>query len=261
MELHKPTERVVKILLTLSQHEDGLNLTQLSNKTEIPKGTISPILRTLRETNFIHSNGNGLYKIGRSAFVVGETFIKSMTLYDVIIDNMKEIVDKCNEICQLGVYNGDGNILYIAKIDPVQSIRLESSVGKVFPAYSTALGKSLLTNFTSDEIRNIYDENRPLEKMTDNTITDIDDLISEIDRVRGNNYSEEAGEATDRIECIAVPLKSRGEIFASISISMPFFRATEEKKKEVIDLLLSYKTQIETKVDLLEIDVLAEGLI
>lgn len=260
MKLHKPTERVVKILLTLSQHEDGLNLTQLSNKTEIPKGTISPILRTLRDTNFIHSNNNGLYKIGRSAFIVGETFTKATTLYDVIIDNMKEIVDKCNEICQLGVYNGDGNVLYIAKIDPVQAIRLESSVGKVLPAYSTALGKSLLTNFTSEEIKSIYGKG-PLEKVTENTITEMDELIREIDLVRRNNYSVEAGETTESIECIAVPLQSNNQVFASISISMPFFRATKEKKKEVIELLLTYKLKIEKRVELLEINVLAEGLV
>ena len=51
---HKPTERVLHILLLLSGHPEGLSLTQIAEMLQIPKSTISPILQEMVYQNFLY---------------------------------------------------------------------------------------------------------------------------------------------------------------------------------------------------------------
>lgn len=250
-DLHKPTERVLTILLILSDH-DGLTLTELSNISNIPKGTISPILKTLTDMKFIHLSNNNLYKIGANSFKVGSTFMESFNVIDMIKSSMKEIVEICNEICQLGIYD-NGNVLYIEKIEPKQSIKLVSSVGKTIPAYSSAIGKALLTQFTNEEVKTIYTNG--LLPITKHTITDIDVLIDNLNESREKGFAYESMESNENIECFAVPLEANGSIFSAISISIPIFRNTREKSLESIEILLEYKEKIEKRLKYINIDI------
>lgn len=47
MEYHNPTLRVLRILELIDANSGGLSLTEIANLLDLPKGTISPILKTL----------------------------------------------------------------------------------------------------------------------------------------------------------------------------------------------------------------------
>jgi|SRR5690625_4706872 len=245
MNLHRPTQRVIDILLQLSENEDGLTLTEISQLTDIPKSTISPILRTLENFKFTTLNSQNKYIIGSNAFKVGGAFLKSNSGIDIIRSYMEEIVDKCNEVCQLGVYN-NREVLFLEKIEPSRSIKLVSNIGVTLPAHATALGKCLLTQFTNDEIREIFKDG--LTSLTKNTINDVEELIEELEKVRKNGYAYECGEVSEEIKCMAIPLKVRGQIVAALSVAVPFFRKSENKFSEIINLLLEYRPIIEANI-------------
>ncbi len=52
MEYHNPTLRVLRILELIDANSGGLSLSEIANLLDLPKGTISPILKTLAATNF-----------------------------------------------------------------------------------------------------------------------------------------------------------------------------------------------------------------
>lgn len=253
---HKPTERVLKVLLTLSSDTIGLTLTEISEKTDIPKSTLSAILRTLLEMQFISVNELNQYMIGVNCFKVGENFLKSIDGIEIIRNYMKEIVSECNEICQLGILNRN-KVLYIEKIDPLRSIKLVSSVGMHLPAHSTALGKALLSQYDNKYIRNLINDD--MEKLTDNTITDLDKLINDIEQARIKGFASEVGESSEGVECIAVPLSNNGITFAAISISIPSFRSSKEKSDKISNLLLKYKEIIEAQIDGIPLNLLPDN--
>ena len=48
MELHNPTKRVIDILNIISKNSDKLTFSNISKNLEIPKSTLSPILKTFK---------------------------------------------------------------------------------------------------------------------------------------------------------------------------------------------------------------------
>ncbi|AKA71590.1 IclR family transcriptional regulator [Clostridium scatologenes] len=247
--VHKPTERVLNILNLLSINHEGLTLTEISDAIDIPKSTLYPIMQTMLERNFVSLEKNSLkYSIGISAFCIGASYSRNKYMLDFIQKIMKNIVSSIDETCQMGVLDGN-NVLYILKEDPIKDmdIRLISYIGKRIPAYCTALGKALLSEYSIEEIKLLYPDG--LKPITKNTITDFSILEDQLKEIKETHVSTEVEEVTEFLRCYAVPLASKGKISAAISISIPTFRATEEKNKLAIELLLKAKKQIDA-VDL-----------
>jgi len=57
---------------------------------------------------------------------------------------LKELVKQCNETVHLGVLE-EGEVLYLAKEESSQTIRMISYVGKRAPLHCTALGESTIS--------------------------------------------------------------------------------------------------------------------
>lgn len=245
---HKPTQRVLNILDLLSVNQSGLTLTEISEALSIPKSTLYPIIQTMLEYNFISvENGSLKYSIGISSFRIGASYLKNKYTLDFIQKTMKSIVKNINETCQMGTLDGN-NILYILKEDPDKDmyIRLISHIGKRIPAYCTALGKAILTQYNIEKIKSLYPDG--LKAITENTITDFNKLEDQLENIRKNHVAKEYEEATEFICCFAVPIKLKNNTTAAISISIPTFRLNEEKEKLAMDLLLKAKNEIENTV-------------
>jgi len=103
---HNPTLRVLNILETLDRADFGMTLTEIAESTGTAKSTISPILLTLLDKGYISIDDKlQKYVIGIRAFQLGLGFSNKSNAVDYIRKEMVEIVDICNEVCQLGVFN------------------------------------------------------------------------------------------------------------------------------------------------------------
>lgn len=241
---HRPTERVLNILELLATNNNGLTLTELSKALNAPKSSIMPLVHTMTAKKFIYmEKGTGKYFIGIATFSVGSAYINNMNTLQFIQTEMKNIVNLTNETCQLGIQKKD-KLLYIAKEDSLEPIRLVSYVGKQLPLYCTALGKAILAEKTNDEILELYPNG--LNPITNNTITSFSTLFKELDLSKELGYTVEHEESTPHVNCIGVSLVSNNNVLGALSVAIPSFRFSDEKLSFVIDILKSSKTKLET---------------
>lgn len=250
-KLHNPTLRVLNIFEAIHNSLEGLTFAEISRRTGIAKGTLYPIVTTLSHEGFLQ-NIDSRITIGKNCFKIGSAYLHSLNYLDILKPHMREIVADCDEICQLGILDG-GEVLYVEKVEPNQAIRIESSAGKTLAAYATALGKSLLSGFSNDEIADLY----PNEfiKYTTKTVPNLKSLFEQLETVRNHGYAHEIGETNMDIECAAVPIKNADKILASISVSLPIFRSTPKKIEKILDVLKGHVQLIEKEFSLLKMDV------
>ena len=105
MEYHNPTLRVLRILELIDSNPNGLNLSEIADLLELPKGTISPILKTLSAKKYVDLEGM-LYKIGPRLFQLGLSFASGTNALSLIRKEMHNIVTAVEEVCQMGVLSG-----------------------------------------------------------------------------------------------------------------------------------------------------------
>ncbi len=240
---HRTTGRVLDILELLASSESGYTLTEIAKTISAPKSSIFPMLHTLESRRYISLDSTLKYHIGVSTFAVGSTFVNSKNLLTHINEEMEKLVEICNETCSLGILDGP-NVLYIAKKDSSQSLRLVTYVGKQAPANCTALGKALLSRKSLEELKELFPEE--LQSCTKRSITDLNFLYNQLREVEETGFAYENEEFSEQIQCIAVPIMKNRKPLYAVSVSTPSFRNDNKKiemiKRELVNIKL--KTEL-----------------
>lgn len=241
---HRSTARVLDILeqLASSPNGEGYTFTELATTLGAPKSSLFPIIHTLEKRKYIQQDRqSGKYSIG-----IGTCLLNAGLQNDgglkLITKIMHSIVDACEETCQLGILD-EGNVLYVQKVDSPQKIRMISYVGTKLPANSTAIGKALLSGLNDEAVKALYPSG--LSRLTEHTIVDMQQLLTQLHDVRDNGIASEKEESTLQLCCWAVPLYSQGIVFAALSVTVPLFRCSDEKVQIVRTCLLNARTEIE----------------
>ncbi|MEG1857840.1 MAG: IclR family transcriptional regulator, partial [Pseudoflavonifractor sp.] len=224
----------------------GYTLTELADLMSAPKSSLFSIVHTLCGRRFLSQNPNsGRYTIGFESFVVGSAFLDSQTPYEHIKKEMTAVVNGCGEICQMGILD-KGQVLYVAKVDSSESVRLISHIGKRLPPNCSALGKALLMNESPAALRALLACPGSMQRLTPHSITDVDFLLGQLDTFRASGIAEEYRESDDGIQCYAVPLMANGRTVAALSVSVPIFRMTADKTEQIQTSLVKARGNIES---------------
>lgn len=248
---HRSTSRVLDILEHLSVHKNGMTLTELSQLLQAPKSSLFPIVHTMEQRGFLIVDTEGRYRIGPHAYLTGMSYESPVPMHRIIQEKMQEIVHQCQETCHLGILS-DSDVLYVAKIESPQPIALRSKTGNRLPAYCTGVGKALIYPLSFEELQALYPNG--LTRFTPGTITDLHQLYEELQEVARTGFAYEHAEATEGVECIAIPLRRNGHVIASLSICIPAFRSTEEKRTQICELLKDAQRELEFRLEEFHVD-------
>lgn len=74
-------------------------------------------------------------------------------------------------------------------------------------------------------------------------------MLNQLETVRKDGIAWEREESTDQVCCWAIPLYRGGQIFASLSVSVPLFRCSDQKESLVLNSLFKAKQEIELFAD------------
>jgi len=250
MTLHNPTYRVVKILNAVSERNGSLSLSSIAKVCGIPVGTILPILRTLCEAGYLSCDPETkTYAIGIRCFLTGTAFTRSSSSYEGVSAVVRMITDRTMETAQYGLLEG-GNVLYVAKSESPQPVRMYAAIGRTLPAYGTAIGKALLSGLENERVRELYSQG--LAPLTEHTITRFDELFLQLDQIRKGGFAEECEESNLGIRCLAMPVHDRGgKVVGAVSVVIPLFRFSEQKAIQIKDALRAASKNIEAMIPLM----------
>ncbi|MCI6699565.1 MAG: IclR family transcriptional regulator [Lachnospiraceae bacterium] len=232
---HRTTSRILDILELVAASPNEYTLSDISQKLDVPKSSISPILQELTCRNFLVINETQKYMIGLAAYNVGSSFLQQFHFLDEVERILANMTNVCNEATHFSVLSG-GDVLYLKKVNSPEPIRMISYIGNRIPAYATALGKALLLDYTLPQLKRLYSDG--LKKVTPNTIDDFDVLYKQIEKARTEGFTYESEESNKFIRCIAVPVRKNGKVVAAMSVATPTFRY-DEKKEDLIKVLLA----------------------
>lgn len=227
----KVLDKSLSILEILLQKNSLMSISEISNKLEMYPSTVHRILDTFKSKGYVEQNSqNQKYQLGLKLVELGMAKFHKIDLIDETIPFLKELVNQCNETVHLGILE-QGEVLYLAKEEPNQNIRMVSQVGKRAPVYSTSLGKILLAYLPKGERKGITDKIEYIS-FTKNTINSIDKLKKELDKVKRQGFALDREENEKDVCCIAAPIRNyQGKVIAAVSISSPVFRIDIEKQR------------------------------
>lgn len=230
----KSAKRVLDVLRTLAGSEDGLTFTELLAALGIPKSSMYWLLQTMEPSGWVRYDDNTKrYRIGPAAWEVGVKYLQHPDLPTLAMRHLRTARDRLNETIQLAVLDGIENV-YVAKAESQNALRFVSEVGTRLPAYSTALGKVLLSRLPDTELRTLF-ETVEFVPFTPRTITSFEALVAELDKVRAQGYAIDDGDFVEGVSCIAVQVVDENDAtIAAVSCSMPSSHSGAHSLEDIV---------------------------
>ena len=110
------------------------------------------MLSLLAERSFIEVGPDSRrYTLGIRVWEVGQAYVRHREIVSRSRSaRWKRSSPTINETVQLSILDHSDNV-YLAKVDCTHPLRLQTDVGKRFPAHATALGKVLLSQLPPEE--------------------------------------------------------------------------------------------------------------
>jgi DNA-binding IclR family transcriptional regulator len=220
--------KAVEVLEELAKSEDGLGVTEISNRLNYGVSATYHLLNTLKQCNIIEQDKKTKkYRIGFELFRICGMAKRQNALASLAqpyLDKLREMVGETSNLVVL-----DGNeVIYIAQSESTKLLKLFTQLGAKVPFYCTGGGKAILS-YQPKKVQDLVLNNTNFIKFTGNTLSDINELVRELDIIRQQGYAMDNEEREEGVTCIAAPVfDCYGEAIASISISGPTYRLKEK---------------------------------
>ena len=243
--VNRSLARGLDMLELLSETPAGLELHQIARALEIPKSSAFNLVHTLLGKRYISlDEATGRYTLSLRMLEIGSAAVKDVSSQSVVHQYMQRVCAGCNETVHCAVPDGT-DMVYVDKLEGNHSIRMTSRIGRRMPLYCTAMGRAVLACWPDEHIRELY-RSYAFQKLTRKTVDSLEQLEAEIAKVRLQGYASEYEESNENVCCFAVAIRDRmGKPVYAISVSLPLFRAGEEKTSRCIRLLLDAQKRIE----------------
>lgn len=220
-------DRMAWLLDTLSNSDKALSLKHLAADTGLHPSTGFRILAAMSVHGLVERDESGYYRLGQKLRYLAGRVHAPLDLREEAKAIMESLRDTVGETVNLTVPEGD-EVVYVERAISHRAMRVEQVIGSRAPLHVTAVGKLILGDAGESAIR-AYARRKGLTRYTQNTITRVSNLISEINRALQLGYAQDNEEAEQGVGCIGVVIRdSTGVAVAGLSISAPKERLRAE---------------------------------
>jgi IclR family acetate operon transcriptional repressor len=232
-------ERAVSILNAFSPEDPELGVTELAERLGLHKSTVHRFMVNLDAAGLVERNPRtGRYRLGLRIFELGGLVMQQMNLWDEALPFLEGLVHDSGETGHLAVLDG-GEAIYIERVEARRALRVPSAIGRGYPAHATNLGKVLLADLPRERVEEIVAE-RGLAAYTPHTITDLEGLEAELERIRVLGYAIDNEEYDEGLRCIGAPVRDHsGHVVAALGIGGPVTRITPDRVDELAELVMT----------------------
>jgi IclR family acetate operon transcriptional repressor len=215
----------------------GLTLGQLASEMPVAKSTTHRYVVTLLELGVLRRDKTERLRLGVKLVELAGALLDADSLRSAAEPVLDDLVARTQETVHLGL-PADGHVVYIAKVESPQSVRLVSHIGARVPMHCSAMGKALLAYLDEEALRAAL--HGPREARTAHTITAETALWRELEKVRASGVAIDDEENELGVRCIGTVVFGIGsEPVGALSVSAPASRMSLERCAEVAPAVIA----------------------
>jgi DNA-binding IclR family transcriptional regulator len=206
-------------ILEIFLHKDGeLSLAELSAYSRFNKATVYRLVSTLSRRGYIrHREKNGKYSLGLKSLDFTYAIRKNFSFIELAYLYLSRLCKTTNISTYVAVLDEE-SALVIEEIAVIETMRLNSPIGKRLPLYATATGRVLLSSMPLKARQDYYNRNA-FQPYTHKTITDPVQLEKELEIIRREGVAFGEEDYKPGLTAVAAPIRNgRQETVAAAGV-------------------------------------------
>lgn len=244
-ETIKTIETTFMIVQAL-QDLNGAGVTEIANYIEMSKGTVSKHLSTLLEEEYVVRNEDE-YRLGLRFLDYGGHAQTNIGYSQVITEGVIKLALRTDEVVWF-LAEDYGKAVYVDRAMTENALRMESRIGERSHMHYLAGGKAIMAQMSDERVNEIIDRHG-LPRRTEQTITDPDELLAELESVRNRGVAFNDEEEIENVRAVGVPIEFEGKTVGALTVGGPASRLNGDRfTEELPNVLLEVEDEIELKV-------------
>lgn len=216
-----------QVLKTLATETEGLLLSELVQRLDLPHTSALRIVTTLCEAGFLQRSGNQ-YMLGSGLIPLGQQALARLDIRAIARPILRRLTEQTGETSHLAILSG-GRSLLVEVVQSPAPIRVGAPAGTLAELHCSATGKSLIATLPAERLDSLLGT-KALPSKTRKTLTTLPRLRTELARVRKQGYAVDDEEFFEGIRCLAAPVhNATGEVVAAIGITGAVTRFTSAR--------------------------------
>jgi IclR family KDG regulon transcriptional repressor len=231
--------KFIAVLQLVADADTPPNVAKLSTASGYPRPTVHRIVAALQAEGLIVGVGSGnTFGLGPRLVNLASRSWERSDLRLAAVDTLMALRDATLETIHLAVPS-QGEMVYIEKLESPHAVRMASRIGTRVSLTSSSVGKAYLATLGITE-REALLKDTPLERFTEHTLTDLDEVRKELAATEQRGYAEDREENEIAISCYGAAIRGAdGRAVGCISISMPTYRLHGDAQSCYIEPLLA----------------------
>jgi IclR family transcriptional regulator, KDG regulon repressor len=215
----KSANRALDIFELLAAEPNGLTISEISERLGFARSSTHGLVHTLFSRGYLSLDGGNRFYLGVRLIQLGLTVADRLELRSAARERLEQLVASTNDTALL-VVPDCGELLYVDKvISDTRDVRTDPRMSMGRPLHCSSLGKALLAALDEDSVIKIVG-GRPLRRVTEFSITDLDELLADLALTRERGFSIDRQEAVPGVWCVGAPVRDHtGRSVAAISVS------------------------------------------
>ena len=234
-------DRAVSVLEILAQRGEA-GVSEVAADIGVHKSTAFRLLATLEAHRLVEQDGDrGRYRLGVGNLRLAGATTARLDLVTEARPVCKQLATDTGETVNITV-RSETSALYLDQVAGSSALQSHNWVGQHIPLHATSNGKVLLSGLDDKRLREVLGS---LSRYTPLTITKKTKLRDELAQVREHGYAVAVDELEEGLTAAAAPIRNaHGDVVASMSVSGPTFRLTDERMTDVVPLLVAAADEV-----------------
>ena len=211
-----------------------LSISQISQKTGIPRAAVRRCLYTLSKLGFVYAEDGKNFQLRPRILALGHAWLASTPLARSAQPVLRHLSEMLNESCSIATLDGD-DILYIARASSSRIMTIDLDIGSRLPAWATSMGRVLLSHQPEEKLNDML-ARVTMIRYTPQTVDSVAKLRAELKRVHQQGYALNDQELEMGLRSLAVPLfNAQGQVQAALNVGV---HAGQMTAREMIERVL-----------------------
>lgn len=230
-ERNATADRALDILLLFSDERLTLSGAEVARHLGVARSTAYRYLQSLLAAGLVEECRAG-YRIGPRVLGLARLARKGIGLEDAARPVLRRLRDELHETVLLTRRSGS-MVVCLDRVEPDGPVRLSYERGHILPVNAGASALALLAWEGQEDISSVLGH-RPLTKLTRRTLTDRDEVMARLRRIRARGVAVTREELDEDIVGVAAPVfGTDGAVRAAVGVAAPVPRLTARRAGEV----------------------------
>jgi DNA-binding IclR family transcriptional regulator len=181
-------KKAVEVIKLIVKENKPLGVTDIARALSISKSTTFGILKSLEEESFLVKDPSSKkYSTGSTLFELSKKILRTTDVALTARPYLEKLLEAVDETVFLGIREDDA-VRVLDVLEPQKEFKISSSIGSHSSLVAGVIGKIFLSAMSNGEVTALLAQ-RGLRRYTENSITETDQFLRELEKTREQGYA------------------------------------------------------------------------